>query len=270
MFPHPPLKSKDSISEASDLQQNRLHLHHKEESLKQISHVQETENSRTCRKSKDISAARMPLFTFNSSNSVRTGCVEKKDSFSKYQPLPSINNNPKNNMNKAKDSNKRSLIIGGRQLSASADVSNGTVDDIIVSASMKRMKLSNSGMAYLSKSMNHSSNAANEQVDLLRKFKKSDLKDENNDCLLLPHSVTPINLIIRLPDGKRLQNSFNSDDLLKDLFKFVSQKVGDEIRFENCAIYTNEVPKKELTNIGASLSALGIKDRTVLTIDTRN
>ena len=268
MLPHPPLKPKDSISEASDLQQNRIHLHHKEESLTQISHVQKTENSRRCGKSKDTLAARIPLFTFNSSSSVRTGCIEQKDSFSKYQPLPSIDSNPKNNMKKAKDSNKRGLIIGGRQMSA--DVSNGSVDDIIVSASMKRMKLSNSGRASLSKSMNHSSDAANEQVDLLRKFKKSDLKDEKNDCLLLPRCATPINLIIRLPDGKRLQNTFNSDDLLKDLFKFVSKNVEDRITFENCAIYTNEVPKKELTNVGASLFALGIQDRTVLTIDTRN
>lgn len=268
MLPHPPLKSKDSISETSDLQQNRIHLHHKEESLKQVSQAQKTENSRRCRKSKDNLAATIPLFTLNSSNSVRTGCIKQKDSFSKYQPLPSINDGPKNNMKKTKDSNKRGMVIGGRQMSA--DVSNGPVDDIIVSASMKRMKLSNSGRASLSKSMNYSSNAANEQEDLLRKFKKSYLKDEKNDCLLQPHCATPINLIIRLSDGKRLQNTFNSNDLLKDLFKFVSKNVKDVITFEKCAIYTNEVPKKELTNIEASLSALGIQDRTVLTLDTRN
>jgi len=168
--------------------------------------------------------------------------VARQDSFSKYRPLPDIKKKQikteTTKMRKSASSNKRVPFPNGQ---LEENTMNIPPDEMFLK-SMKKMKLRSE----------HGQNINNQHFHVQSE----------------PQSN--VNLIIRTPNGSKLQNIFLSTSTINDILTFLTKQMKTDINLRKYVLYTNEVPKRELTGKTSSLSTLGIKDRTVLTLDTRD
>ena len=189
--------------------------------------------------------------------------AEKRDSFSCYKPLPAIGSNDEKERaiksSPPKTSGKRSLPKSTEKVYPHN--SNNTERDESLSDTIKRMRL---GMDFSSSSLSNCLQdsmqvEANEQV-LMNSNHVEGIDSEPNE----------IQLVIRLPKGTRVQQTFLNTDTLQTVLKWLSKQMKVTITLTRYVLYLNEVPKKELTQQKLTLLKLGIKDRSVLTLDTRD
>ena len=202
-----------------------------------------------------------------STNSNLTGHqpIKKRDSFSRYTPLPAINNNmmreEQSKTKNSKSSNKRTLqSLSTERLSLSATTSKCTDD--LLSNTIKKMRLGTDAAAINDTSI----------VGCSKELDSSEQRSNKDEIIVYdtPTSDNSINLVIRLPKGTRVHHCFSSSDTLSVVLEFLSKQMKTRLYLKKYILYVNEVPKKELKSKTSTLLALGVKNRSVLALDTRD
>lgn len=181
----------------------------------------------------------------------------RSESFSKYKPLPAISNETDS---KTKASNKRTFETWTSQEQCTESSSSKQENDEFLLETIKKMKLGTDN-----------SLVNIEQVYSQTKrnpFQKVKIKEKTKEERLA--STSSINLIIRLPDGERVKHSFSSSDTLGCVIEYLTKIMDRNIELKKYVIYTNEVPKRELKENELTLVALGVQDKSVLALDTRD
>ena len=169
----------------------------------------------------------------------------REGSFSHYTPLPSIGNQEEK-QSQLHYNGKRSLPISAEKLKT------GKQNDDVLLSTIKRMKLGMNDMLNSTPSSSSSFSLSAAQ------------------CSVPNTTVYNIELAIRLPKGSRIHHTFRSSDTLETVMHFLSMNMGIPLPLSKYVIYLNEVPKKELNELKITLYELGIHDRSVLMLDTRD
>ena len=262
MYPHPPNSSKVKSSSSS------VRYHHKfpgkgdslKSPIKSLPVVkmddlpQSSRSARSSRKS-HIDSNNLPQM-----KTQHLKQVKKKDSFSKFHPLPAIQTQHRQKTTKV-NSNKRALPKHNTSLTNNS--SEKVEDDIL--DTIKKMKL---GSDFLSLESSTTKDVASRNCFELGVTSNCENEDQTSSSYL--NENYHVNLMIRLPKGNRVEHCFSSKDTLEDVIGFLSKQMKSSINLKKYVLYTNEVPKKELKNRKSVLHKLGIKDRTVLVLDTRD
>lgn len=169
----------------------------------------------------------------------KPGC---SSSFSKYKLLPAIHDK--------KDSKCSKRTFDSWSIQDEDGIMNSEND---ILDTIKRMKLGNDYLTSVQPSCFNEGNI--------------NLSAYDEDCK--PCS-SAINLIIRLPNGHRIQHSFSSSNTLNNILEHLSLIMQRKINLDEYVLYTNEVPKRELRNGTSTIVALGIHDKSVLALDFRD
>ena len=191
--------------------------------------------------------------------------LERSDSFSKYKLLPAISDKKEIKGSKNKISNKRTFETWTTENKNIENKTNSEKDDALLDT-IKRMKLGNDGL--ISSERSYLPNNKIQSKITKNPFDRDKVK-EINKADNIP-STSSIDLIIRLPDGERIQHSFSSSDTLTTMVEYLSNIMKKKIDLKTYVLYTNEVPKRELKSRKSTIVALGIQDKSVLALDTRD
>lgn len=280
MFPHPPTSAKlnisrqnirssskkfpglgKSINESERLASSKQHRNTLVKPLspvKQISMKTRSSGKEKSRKKEDVPS------TATNSQARPTRNPEKRDSFSRYTPLPAIGSQDekerKTKICQPKTSGKRSLPKSAEKHFPERS---NTPSDEGLSDTIKRMRLG----------LDFGSSTSQDQKKLENNSDQSEITNKQVVSNLMEHAEkdnTEINLMLRLPDGSRVQTKFKQTDLLQSVLQFLSKQMKISISLTRYVLYLNEVPKRELKNVKSTLSKLSIKDRSLLTLDTRD
>lgn len=74
-----------------------------------------------------------------------------------------------------------------------------------------------------------------------------------------------LEIAIRLPDGSRRENSFNSSSSFMHLLEYlINSSVNDEVIPRNCEFVTSEVPRQVFSDFNVTLHEAKLKTRTLL------
>ena len=187
------------------------------------------------------------------SSPVRGTAVERsksRDSFSKYNCLPSIktSSNEQSEIQNVSSPSK-TVESGFRKRGRTYG------DTFALSDQMESMHINDS-----KRPKSNENTTTSDEVEIVQKeVCQKSLED-------VDESIT---LAIRLPKGTRMEETFKGSSQLKDILSHISKKWRRDIGFKEYAIYTNEVPKRELRKPKSTLKDLGIVNKSVLVIEKR-
>eukprot|EP00057_Strongylocentrotus_purpuratus_P000771 XP_001183007.1 PREDICTED: uncharacterized protein LOC753664 [Strongylocentrotus purpuratus] len=74
-------------------------------------------------------------------------------------------------------------------------------------------------------------------------------------------------LAIRLPDGTRVQNLFDSTQSLQSVVQFALKQGTCSLDRSNVCLVTNDMPKRELMNLSQTIEVAELRDRTLLNLE---
>eukprot|EP00111_Clytia_hemisphaerica_P016960 TCONS_00050291-protein len=168
----------------------------------------------------------------------------REGSFSHYAPLPAIG---------AAHEEKQHLN-GKRSLPKSAEKQYPPNGDDNLLKTIKRMKLGMDDIMPEAPGTSSIQRAASHQAQYY----------------ISKHQCYNIELMIRLPKGSKIQYTFKSTDTLETVLKYLSKEMKVALPLSKFVLYLNQVPKIELNELKKTLFELGIFDRSVLTLDTRD
>lgn len=269
MYPHPPNGVKPQKSR--DITKQYQQFPGKGESLKK------NQTDRNMATNSSGSNPRQPKSNYQDKNISKSSKfpldVKKRDSFSRYTPLPSINDQKqKQKMStNSRPPSKRTLQQYEMNASISKNGEREKIEDDILTATIKKMRLGSSSSEKNHKpqvSIQNTSSTVMDNVVNVCSTTTSITTNKlvNNDTT----NYEQINLVIRLPKGTRVEHCFSSQDSLNVVLEFLEKQIKTPLNLKKYVLYTNEVPKREVRSRKSRLSVLGIKDRTVLVLDTRD
>lgn len=198
--------------------------------------------------------------------------LERSESFSKYSPLPAINGT---NCDRAgSGGNKRSFETWSSENPETSSSSTCDEKDIL-SDTIKRMKLGNVELGVTeSKGNPQRSSNSFPHDDIVRKctVQANGINSAATSAATTTtdNTSTAIEVIIRLPDGERSPQTFFSGDTLANVILVLTKVIKKKVDLKKYVLYNNHVPKRELKNCKSTLLELGVKDKSVLTLDTRD
>ncbi|XP_072174783.1 uncharacterized protein [Diadema setosum] len=202
--------------------------------------------------------------------------VLARSSIAKYMPLPGIGQ--EKDTHPPSDHGERELPQGSRNLPISVERENSEIREQRIkvlerSSSQTEMRTAPRPVPPPQSAKSVSRRAIRMQQFARRKSASHAEASSRSSVISSSEPEDPssnVLLAVRLPNGARVQNLFRNSEQLRSIVQFALREGKCSVSIDDVFLVTNDMPKKELTDLKQTIEGAKLRDRTLLHLQELN